>query len=90
MSTGPINSAIANLVSPGERASAFALSMFVIHLLGDVPSPTLIGWLSDLSSLGKAVLIVPAAIVIGGIVWLLSAQVSARVTARGSAGHPSL
>ena len=45
MSTGPINSAIANLVSPTERASAFALSMFVIHLLGDVPSPTLIGWL---------------------------------------------
>jgi MFS family permease len=90
MSTGPINSAIANMVSPGERASAFALSMFVIHLLGDVPSPTLIGWLSDLSSLGKAVLIVPAAIVISGIVWLVSAQVSARVTERGSAGHPSL
>jgi MFS family permease len=81
MSTGPINSAIANLVSPGERASAFALSMFVIHLLGDVPSPTLIGWLSDLSSLGKAVLIVPAAIVISGIVWLISARVSRRVSA---------
>jgi len=82
MSTGPINSAIANLVSPTERASAFALSMFVIHLLGDVPSPTLIGWLSDLSSLGKAVLIVPAAIVISGIVWLVSARVSRRVSAR--------
>jgi MFS family permease len=90
MSTGPINSAIANMVSAGERASAFALSMFVIHLLGDVPSPTLIGWLSDLSSLGKAVLIVPAAIVIGGIVWLVSAQVSARVAAQRSDGHPSL
>ncbi|HEY0341058.1 MAG TPA: MFS transporter, partial [Steroidobacteraceae bacterium] len=77
MSTGPINSAIANLVSPMERASAFALSMFVIHLLGDVPSPTLIGWLSDVSSLGKAVLIVPVAIVISGIVWLISARVSA-------------
>jgi MFS transporter, Spinster family, sphingosine-1-phosphate transporter len=81
MSTGPINSAIANLVSPTERASAFALSMFVIHLLGDVPSPTLIGWLADLSSLGKAVLIVPAAIVISGIVWLISARVSARMSA---------
>jgi MFS transporter, Spinster family, sphingosine-1-phosphate transporter len=78
MSTGPINSAIANLVSPTERASAFALSMFVIHLLGDVPSPTLIGWLSDLSSLGRAVLIVPAAIVISAIMWLISARVSAR------------
>jgi MFS family permease len=82
MSTGPINSAIANLVSPTERASAFALSMFVIHLLGDVPSPTLIGRLSVLSSLGKAVLIVPVAIVVGGIVWLVAARVSGRVSAR--------
>ena len=84
MSTGPINSAIANLVSPMERASAFALSMFVIHLLGDVPSPTLIGWLSDVSSLGKAVLVVPVAIVISGIVWLFAARVSAaRLSTQG-------
>ena len=39
MSTGPINAAIVNVVSPLERASAVALSMFMIHLLGDVPSP---------------------------------------------------
>jgi MFS family permease len=76
MSTGPINSAIVNLVSPTERASALALSMFIIHLLGDVPSPTLIGWLSDMSSLGKAVMIVPVAVVISGIVWLISARVA--------------
>jgi MFS transporter, Spinster family, sphingosine-1-phosphate transporter len=78
MSTGPVNSAIANLVSPTERASAFALSMFMIHLLGDVPSPTLIGWMAETSSLGSAVLIVPAAIVVSGAIWLISAQVSAR------------
>jgi MFS transporter, Spinster family, sphingosine-1-phosphate transporter len=77
MSTGPVNSAIANLVSPTERASAFALSMFVIHLLGDVPSPTLIGALAELSSLGAAVLVVPAAIVVSGVIWLLAARVSA-------------
>ena len=81
MSTGPINSAIANLVSPAERASAFALSMFIIHLLGDVPSPWLIGHLSDLTSLGNAVLVVPAAVVVSGVVWLISAQVSRRVQA---------
>lgn len=75
MSTGPVNSAIVNLVSPTERASALALSMFTIHLLGDVPSPTLIGWLSDISSLGRAVLIVPAAVAVSGIVWLISARV---------------
>jgi MFS family permease len=78
MSTGPINAAIANIVSPLERASAMALSMFIIHLLGDVPSPPLIGHLSDASSLGKAVLVVPAAIGIGGIVWLLAARAAPR------------
>jgi len=85
MSTGPINSAIINLVSPMERASAIALSMFLIHLLGDVPSPTLIGWLSDVSSLGNAVLIVPAAVVISGAVWLVSARVAGGSSAAAAA-----
>jgi MFS transporter, Spinster family, sphingosine-1-phosphate transporter len=75
MSTGPINAAIANIVSPLERASALALSMFAIHLLGDVPSPPLIGHLSDVSSLGRAVLVVPVAIAIGGVIWLVAARV---------------
>jgi MFS family permease len=77
MSTGPINAAIANIVSPLERASALALSTFAIHLLGDVPSPPLIGHLSDVSSLGRAVLVVPVAIAIGGVIWLVAARVGA-------------
>jgi len=78
MSTGPINAAIANIVSPFERATAMALSMFLIHLLGDVPSPPLIGHLSDASSLGQAVLVVPIALAIGGIIWLGAARAVAR------------
>jgi MFS family permease len=81
MSTGPINAAIVNMVSPFERASAVALSMFAIHLLGDVPSPPLIGSISDASSLGQAVLIVPVAVAIGGLVWLGAARVSGRAAA---------
>ncbi|HYM28520.1 MAG TPA: hypothetical protein VET66_10245, partial [Steroidobacteraceae bacterium] len=68
-----------------ERASAIALSMFAIHLLGDVPSPVLIGHLSDASSLGNAVLIVPVAIAIGGVVWLTAARLSARAPAAAGA-----
>jgi MFS family permease len=78
-STGPINAAIANIVSPFERASAMALSIFTIHLLGDVPSPPLIGHLATGGSLGRAVLIVPAALAIGGIIWLFTARADARV-----------
>lgn len=74
MSTGPINTAIVNQVSPLARASAVALSVFAIHLLGDVPSPFIIGKLSDLSSLGAAVMIVPAAVAICAVLWLLAAR----------------
>jgi MFS transporter, Spinster family, sphingosine-1-phosphate transporter len=82
MSTGPINAAIVNVVSPLERASAVALSMFTIHLLGDVPSPVLIGYLSDHGgSLGHAVLIVPVAVLAGGLVWLCAAHVNGRAAA---------
>lgn len=72
-STGPINSAIVNLVSPTERASAVALSIFMMHILGDVPSPPLIGYLSDLHGLASAFLIVPVAILISGVIWTYAA-----------------
>lgn len=74
MSTGPINSAIVNAVAPTERATALGLSVFLMHLLGDVPSPPLIGYLSDRSSLEHAFLIVPVAIVISGLVWIQAAR----------------
>jgi hypothetical protein len=90
MSAGPVNAAIVNLVSPLERASAAALTMVVIHLLGDVPSPILIGSVSDhleprlgeATALAHAVLMVPAAILIAGIIWLLAAR-------RGIRGAPA-
>jgi len=78
MSTGPINAAIVNIVSPLERASAMALSIFTIHLLGDVPSPPLIGHLAVAGSLARAVLIVPVAIAIGGVIWVFSARADGR------------
>jgi MFS family permease len=74
LSTGPINAALVNMVSPLERASAIALSVFAIHLLGDAISPTLIGLLSDRTSLAQAVQIVPAAVGVSGILWCLAAR----------------
>jgi MFS family permease len=79
-STGPINSAIINVVAPTERATAVALSILGIHLLGDVPSPPLIGALSDATSLGTAFLILPAVIALAGGIWLYAAS------RRGGAG----
>jgi MFS transporter, Spinster family, sphingosine-1-phosphate transporter len=78
LSTGPINAAIINLVLAGERASAIALSVFAIHVLGDVLSPPLVGALSDSFSLQQAVKILPVAALIGGIVWIFAARAQAR------------
>ena len=73
-STGPINSAIVNVVAPEERATAVALSILGIHLFGDVPSPPLIGALSDATSLGTAFLALPAVIALAGVIWLYAAR----------------
>jgi MFS transporter, Spinster family, sphingosine-1-phosphate transporter len=73
LSTGPINAATVNLVPAADRATAIALEVFVIHLLGDVPSPPLIGAISDHFSLAQAVRIVPIAVVIGGCIWAWAA-----------------
>ncbi len=77
MSTGPINTAIVNLVNPLERASAVALSVLAIHLLGDVFSPSLIGVLSDHSSLGNAVMVVPVAVAVSAVLWFFAAKAAA-------------
>jgi len=82
-STGPINSVIVNVVAPHMRATAVALSIFTIHLLGDVPSPSLVGVVSDARSLGEAVLIIPFAVLVGGVVWTYAAWRGRR------AGEPS-
>lgn len=72
-STGPINSAIINVVPPAIRATAVALSIFTIHILGDVPSPWLVGVISDARTLGEAVLIIPVAVFTGGLIWTYAA-----------------
>jgi MFS family permease len=51
LNTAPLNAAMVNSVSAPIRATALAVNIFVIHLLGDAFSPTLIGYISDRSSL---------------------------------------
>jgi MFS family permease len=74
LSTGPINATIVNLVLPNQRASAVALEIFAIHLLGDAISPYLIGAISDASSLAQGVKIVPVAVILSGALWAWAAR----------------
>ena len=54
LNTGPLNAAIVNSVAAPIRATAIGLNLFIIHLLGDAMSPTIIGAISDHSNLRLA------------------------------------
>ena len=56
LNTGPLNAAVINAVGPHVRAMALAANIFIFHLLGDVPSASLIGYMSDHYSLQHAFL----------------------------------
>lgn len=54
LNTSPLNTALINAVSSPIRATAIAINIFIFHLLGDVPSPTLMGIVADHHSLQAA------------------------------------
>jgi MFS transporter, Spinster family, sphingosine-1-phosphate transporter len=54
LNTSPLNAAVINSVDAHIRATALAVNIFVIHILGDVPSPTMMGWVADVRSLQTA------------------------------------
>jgi MFS family permease len=69
LSTSPINLVILQGVPQELRASAMALSIFAIHLFGDMISPPLVGAISDASSLRSGMLLLPLALTIAGVAW---------------------
>jgi len=54
LNTSPLNTALVNSVGAHIRATAIAANIFIFHLLGDVPSPTLMGYVADRHSLQAA------------------------------------
>jgi hypothetical protein len=81
LNTGPANAVLMNVVLPEIRATAVAFAIFVYHLLGDVPSPVLIGKVSDLTgSLTEALLLTTVAMGLSGILYLVGARTLAEDT----------
>ena len=64
LNTGPLNTVLVNVVTPGRRAMGFAVNIFAIHALGDAVSPAIIGFLSDKFGLPSALLITPLAVLL--------------------------
>jgi len=73
LNTGPLNAALVASVPAAMRASAVAINVLFIHLLGDAISPTLIGILSDATDIGIAIAATAAPIVLAGIVLMRGA-----------------
>src|SRR5258707_710398 len=79
--TGPTNAALVNSVSASIRSTALAVNVFIIHLLGDAFSPTLIGRLSDKTgSLQTPFSVAFAAAGISGIILLYGSRFAPRFT----------
>jgi MFS family permease len=71
---GPGNTILANVVPSSSRATAFGINVLVIHALGDVISPPLIGAIGDEWSLQTAFLLTSTMIVVGAVLWLMGAR----------------
>lgn len=74
-STGPINTLILEAVPVNLRSSAIALSIFMIHLFGDMYSPQIVGWLVDYmnGNLQRAILLLPITLLIAASLWMILA-----------------
>jgi len=70
VSQAPINAAILNSVGSDARAFAIGMSTLMIHVLGDVPSPWLVGKVSDATgSLAKGLGLVPIGFAAAALIW---------------------
>jgi MFS transporter, Spinster family, sphingosine-1-phosphate transporter len=77
--TGPLNAVIQDVIAPNMRATAVGLALLLAHLLGDAAAPTVIGLISDRTSLGVALLVTaPIFLFLAGLVCLLGVKTVAR------------
>jgi MFS transporter, Spinster family, sphingosine-1-phosphate transporter len=74
LNTGPSNTAIANVSLPAVRATAFAVNIFIIHALGDVPAFPAIGYVGGHTDIRVAFLFVTGVMLLSGIIWLAGAK----------------
>jgi MFS family permease len=89
LNTGPSNAALANVVPPEIRATGFAVNILIIHLLGDALSPPLLGAVAGHFDMNVAFLVVSAAMLISGVIWIAGMKYLAADTAAVEVGCES-
>jgi MFS transporter, Spinster family, sphingosine-1-phosphate transporter len=79
LNTGPVNAALVNSVNANIRATALAVNIFVIHLLGDAVSPWLMGAIADRTSLPTGFWAAFVAAALSGWLFLYGAKFAPRL-----------
>jgi predicted MFS family arabinose efflux permease len=72
--TSPLNAAVVNSVGAHIRATAIAFNIFILHFLGDVPSPSMMGWVADKHSLQAAFILPVIAMAVSAIILFIGAR----------------
>jgi len=72
--TGPSNTILANVTDPSIRAAAFGLNILVIHALGDLVSPPLLGAIISHQGWNAAWGLVTIVMAVAGAIWMLGAR----------------
>ena len=85
LNTAPLNAAVINSVDAHIRATALAVNIFIIHILGDVPSPTMMGWVADRRSLQAAFILPVIAMVVSSVILFYGMNFAPRVSVDAAA-----
>jgi MFS transporter, Spinster family, sphingosine-1-phosphate transporter len=73
--TGPSNTILANVTPASVRATAFAMNIFLIHILGDAISPPLIGRIvGSQQHWDRAFIVVTSTMALAALLWLWGAR----------------
>ncbi len=80
LNTSPLNAAVINSVDAHIRATAISVNIFVIHILGDVPSPTMMGWVADHRSLQAAFILPVIAMAVSSAILLSGMKYAPAIT----------
>jgi multidrug resistance protein len=86
LNTSPLNAAVINSVGAHIRATALAVNIFIFHLLGDVPSPTLMGYVADRRTLQAAFVLPVIAMVLSSAVLFYGMKFAPAVRTAAEAG----
>lgn len=89
LNTSPLNAAVINSVGAHIRATAIAVEIFFIHILGDAFSPTMMGYIADRWSLQAAFILPVIAMAISSTILFYGMRFAPAVeikTAQGPGG----